>query len=346
MNEPSQAPLQQANRFTEAQFRALKPEPMAMSTPPSLNAAVCYDDEVFTAQAAAADATRQQNNRHSFWYWLGALASLTVIASWQWGIFIIDSWQTSPWQGGAVSALTGFVFLLAGRAGWAEWRLWRQLKQREEWRQTSARLVQSVQFGEALPLCRQIYSAMPSSAATDDRWQQFINQQRAEFSDAETLKLFEQQLLQAADLPVEQQIRQAALQTGVAVAMSPFALADMLLVLWRGSLMLREIALLYGCSLGRLRTLRLMKKFVHTVFFTGASEIAVDLGTDFFGAELTGKLSARLGQGVMAAVLMARLGRFAQQELRPLPQAPVGANLLNQVVQDLIQKLKPSSSAN
>ncbi len=345
MTEQSQAPLQQANRFSQAQFQALKPEISEVMVQPSLSAAERFDDRVFVELAPTEPAPNKSSKR-SFYYWLGALTSLTLLAVWQWLTFISESWQASVWQGGAVSALTGFVLLLLGHAGWKEWRLWRQLRQRQEWRQTSARLVQSVQFGEAMPLCQQIRQMMPSSAVTESCWQQFISQHRAEHSDAETLRLFEMNLLQTADIPVQQQIRQAAMQTGVAVAMSPFALADMLLVLWRASLMLREIACLYGCSLGRLRTLRLMKKFVQTVFFVGASEIAVDLGSDFVGAELTGKLSARLGQGVMAAVLVARLGRFAQQELRPLPLATVEPTLIAQVVQDLLQKLKPAPNAN
>ncbi len=90
-----------------------------------------------------------------------------------------------------------------------------------------------------------------------------------------------QTLLQAADSRVQQQIRQAAMQTGVAVAMSPFALADMVLVLWRGSLMLRETASLYGGSVGKIRSLALLKQFIQTLFFTGASEMAVDVGSDF-----------------------------------------------------------------
>ncbi len=39
------------------------------------------------------------------------------------------------------------------------------------------------------------------------------------------------------------------------------------------------------------------------------------------GAELTGKLSMRAGQGLIAGMLVARLGLAAQQLLRPLPLA-------------------------
>jgi putative membrane protein len=203
-----------------------------------------------------------------------------------------------------------------------------------------------VQFGEAMPLCQQMYASMDNTSFITPFWQQFSQQHKAEFSDAEVLQLFEKTVLQPIDSLVDQQIRQAAMQTGVAVALSPFALADMLLVLWRGSLMLRETAALYGAPVGKLQSLRMMKKFIKTLFFTGASEMALDVGSDLLGAELTGKLSARLGQGVLAGVLVARLGRFAVQELRPLPKAIEEKMLIRQVATDLLQRLKPGTTAN
>lgn len=334
--------LKQASRFSAADFQTLQP---VQSEPAQLQAAVRYADGAF-AQSKVVQNTEPQQSDRSLWYWLGAFVSLTFLAAWQWADFVSASWQASMWQGGAVTALTGFAAVLVGRLGFREWRLWRQLRQRQHWRQAAERLQASLQFGEALPLCQQIHHAMPAGTATDSVWQQFLTQHQAQFSDAETLRLFEQTVLQAADSRVQQQIRQAAMQTGVAVAMSPFALADMVLVLWRASLMLREIASLYGCSVGKLRSLRLLKKFVQTLFFTGASEMAVDLGSDLVGAELTGKLSARLGQGVLAAALVARLGKFALQELRPLPLTLSEPALINQVIQDLLTKFTSGKTAN
>lgn len=339
---PTDPALKQASRFSAADFQTLQ---SVQPEPAQLQAAVRYDDSAFEQAEPVVNTEPQQTDR-SLWYWMGALASLTLLAGWQWADFISTSWQASLWQGGAVTALTGFAAVLVGRVALTEWRLWRQLRQRQHWRQAAERIQASLQFGEALPLCQQIRHAMPAGTATETLWQQFLTQHQAQFSDAETLRLFDQTVVQAADSRVQLQIRQAAMQTGVAVAMSPFALADMLLVLWRSSLMLREIASLYGCSVGRLRSLRLLKKFVQTLFFTGASEMAVDLGSDFVGAELTGKLSARLGQGVLAAVLVARLGKFAQQELRPLPLTAAEPALIRQVMQDLLTKFTSGKTAN
>lgn len=282
----------------------------------------------------------------NFWWWGGAFASLTALALWQWATFVMDSWQAGLLQGGLVSLLTFSVSALLARFGYSQWRLSRQLKQRQHWRLAELRLNQSEQFGEAMPICTQIHASMQQQLLVTPLWQEFKQQHKAEFSDTEVLQLFEITVLKPVDKLVEQQIRQAAMQSGVAVALSPFALADMLLVLWRGSLMLREISALYGSPIGKLQSMRMIKKCIKTLFFTGASEMAVDVGSDLLGAELTGKLSARLGQGLLAGVLVARLGRFAQQELRPWPKKEPEQILLRQVAGDLLQKLKPGTTAN
>lgn len=336
--------LKKAVVFDEAGFQALKPD---LSKTQHVTPAQQFQSAEFSTTSVPSDIKHQtaKPERH-FWWWAGALASLTGIALWQWGTFVAQSWQAGIFQGTLVSALTVCGAALVARFGYQQWRLQRKLKQRQQWRQASLRLQQSVQFGEALPMCHQMYASMDNEAVLMPLWQQFEQQHKAEFSDSEVLQLFEVTLLQPIDISVEQQIRQAAMQTGVAVALSPFALADMLLVLWRGSLMLREIAVLYGAPVGKLQSMRMMKKYIKTLFFTGASEMALDVGSDLLGAELTGKLSARLGQGVLAGVLVARLGRFAVQELRPLPKASEEQMLIRQVATDLLKKLKPGTTAN
>jgi putative membrane protein len=43
---------------------------------------------------------------------------------------------------------------------------------------------------------------------------------------------------------------------------------------------------------------------------------------------------------------VARLGRFAQQQLRPLPGAISDKSLVKQVLTDLVKRLAPGATAN
>jgi putative membrane protein len=200
-----------------------------------------------------------------------------------------------------------------------EWRLWRRLAKTRAWQQAHQRIHASIQYGEAQQLCLDIAAVLPESTKQDVAdWKA---QKQAEHSDQELLDLFELKVLSKADAKVRQQIHQASADAAMAVAVSPFALADMLLVMWRTSKLLRQMAETYGASLGQLRSLLLIKHLFAALLWAGSSELALDLGSDVLGAELTSKLSMRAGQGLIAGMLVARLGLAAQQLLRPLPLA-------------------------
>ncbi len=53
--------------------------------------------------------------------------------------------------------------------------------------------------------------------------------------------------------------------------------------------------------------------------YAGASELIADFGTEMIGADLLGKLSGRLAQGLGAGMLTARLGVRTMQLCRPIP---------------------------
>lgn len=338
--------LKKTTAFSEADFVSLQPklsQTESSGTQSQLQQTQIFTEDEFQPDSAAEQIIANKRQDRSLWLWSAALASLTLVAGVQWWQFIETSWQSGMLQGVAVSGLTVLSGLLLARFGYREWRLRRQLRLRKLWRDDSVRLQQSMQFGEAYPMCQQMMSAMNPENSQD--WQSFLQQRKAEFTDAELLQLFDITVLTHVDKAAELQIRQAAMQTGVAVALSPFALADMALVVWRGTMMLRELSVLYGAPVGRLRSLAMMKEFIKTVFFTGAAEMAVDVGADLLGAELSGRLSARLGQGVLAGVMVARLGRYAQQQLRPLPMAISDKSLVKQVLADLVKRLNPASTA-
>ncbi len=227
-----------------------------------------------------------------------------------------------------------------------EWRLWRRLAKTRSWQKAHQRIHASIQYGEAEQLCLDIAKVLPESTKQDVAdWKA---QKQVEHSDQELLDLFELKVLSKADAKVRQQIHQASADAAMAVAVSPFALADMLLVLWRTSKLLRQMAETYGASLGQLRSLILIKHLFAALLWAGSSELALDLGSDVLGAELTSKLSMRAGQGLIAGMLVARLGLAAQQLLRPLPLAKSQKlsllDLSKALVRRLLGKANPLST--
>ena len=295
----------------------------------------------FSAQTAPVKPLEIETKART-WPWLIGLGLVGLFAVRQWSQWLIESWQHSIIDGSLVTALTLLALVLLGKFSYQEWRHWQLIAKRQAWREQANRLQNTLQFGEASKLCEDITLSLPE-AVVQSAQLNFANSCRPEHSDAERLQLFERIVLQEIDRLVAERISEASIQTGVAVALSPFALADLLLVLWRASRLVREISALYGEKPGLRQRFGLLKKFVETLFWTGASELAIDLGSDFFGAELSSKLSARAGQGVLAGLLVARLGRFVQQQLRPLPLALPAPSSSKTLFAAIVKKLQGKS---
>ena len=288
--------------------------------PATLKSAGYYDEtDVIAPDEAEPVLTLRQTGR---WWWRLAGATLVAIillSVWQWGLMVQQSWQSSVLQGALLSVISAALLTLLTTVLWREVRLWRRLARNRQWQHSAQRIRHSVQFGEAEPLCRQVAASLPATAAITAAVQQWQDALRAQHSDEEQLQLFEHFVLSELDKQAQQLVYRAATDTSLAVAISPFALADMLLVLWRSSRLLRELAQLYGGAIGQLRSLVLLKQFMAALLWAGGSELALDMASDAIGSELTAKLSARAGQGVIAGLLVARLGNLAQQQLRPFP---------------------------
>lgn len=285
----------------------------------------------------------QVESKQRVWPWLIGLGVVSLFALRHWSQWLIESWQLSIIDGSLVTALSVLVLALLGKFSYQEWRHWQVIAKRRAWREQASRLQNTLQFGEASKLCHDITLSLPSEVVQTAQIN-FANSVRPEHTDAERLQLFERIVLQEVDRLVSERISEASIQTGVAVALSPFALADLLLVLWRASRLVREISALYGDSPGFRQRFGLLKKFIETLFWTGASELAIDLGSDFFGAELSSKLSARAGQGVLAGLLVARLGRFVHQQLRPLPLVLPAPSSSKTLLAAIVQKLQGKSA--
>lgn len=285
----------------------------------------------------------QVETKGSTWPWLVGLGVVGLFAVRQWSQWLIESWQQSIIDGSLVTALSLLLIGLISKFSYQEWRHWQAIAKRQKWRENANRLQNTLQFGEASKLCHDITLSLPADVVRSAQLV-FANSCRPEHTDAERLQLFERIVLQEVDRLVAERISEASIQTGVAVALSPFALADLLLVLWRASRLVREISTLYGDSPGFRQRFGLLKKFIETLFWTGASELAIDLGSDFFGAELSSKLSARAGQGVLAGLLVARLGRFVHQQLRPLPLVLPAPSSSKTLFAAIVQKLQGKSA--
>lgn len=264
--------------------------------------------------------------------WLTALVGLTLTyGAVEWGLWWWQSIQQHWLLGTLVSAISVTALGWGGQLLYRLRRNRQQLvvvnQQRERWLSCQLR-------SDSETLITQLCRELPVRATAPAP---------AHLNGSEHLQWFHQTHLVAIEQKIDALATEAACQTGIAVALSPFALADMLIVAWRSQRLIGQIAQAYGASPDAWLRLSLLRRFITTVATAGSAEMLSDLTTDFFSAELAGKLSARVGQGVLTASLMLKLADACKREFSPAPVARLPANAVRQLTNDLLRRLSVSA---
>ncbi|MGI2260861.1 YcjF family protein [Shewanella sp. GXUN23E] len=258
----------------------------------------------------------------------------------QTGLTLYDAWTSSPWLFGFYGTVAGVSLLWLGRGLWREYRLLARLKRSQQDRADGERLLKSMQQGEAAEFIEQACRDLPADANTE----RFLASRRDDHNDAEQLLLFDDLVLQGVDQKARAIVRRYAGESAILLAASPLAVLDMALILWRNQKMIRDVAACYGIELGYWSRVKLVRGIVTNILYAGATEVVVDLGSQMLSMELTGKLSARLAQGLGSGMLTARLGYQAMALCRPLAFRADNRPKLSQLHRELLTELKTFSA--
>ncbi|MFT5923221.1 MAG: putative membrane protein [Paraglaciecola sp.] len=256
--------------------------------------------------------------------------------------FIISMIEQIDWLAGVWLAIFSVLGILVMRQVFVEYRGLKQLKHQDDIRTKSKQMAITSVIGLAEQHCFNIAKSLPND------YQHLVLIWRESFAphhcDSEVLSLFEHLVLAPIDKLAMQQVSKNASAASVMIAVSPFALLDMLIVLWRNIQMLNQVSEIYGLHLGYWGRVKLIRKIFHTMLYAGAAEILSDAGNYSLSAGLAGKLSTRIAQGMGAGVLTARIGLKAIDECRPLPwisKPKPGVSVISkQLLADLNKQLK------
>ncbi|WP_299788109.1 TIGR01620 family protein [uncultured Shewanella sp.] len=284
--------------------------------------------------------TKPQGKRR--WSLLAKLSALGVF-----GLVITETllglrsaWGESPWLFGLYSGVTAVISLWAGTLAVSEWRKLVRLKSVEEAQQTGDRLSQSMQVGEADKFINKLLDQLPKEVDLS----RYLSSVREEHNDAEKLILFDELVLSERDLIAKKLVRRFSQESALLLAASPLAFLDMAIILWRNQRMIYKIAECYGIELGYWSRIKLIRGIITNIVYAGTSEIITDLGTQLLSVEMSGKLSARLGQGLGGGLLTARLGYQAMALCRPISFQENARPKLSGIHKELLLDLKDLSS--
>ncbi|RTE67749.1 DUF697 domain-containing protein [Amphritea opalescens] len=244
------------------------------------------------------------------------------------------------------SVASAFVLLISLVGGMGVRLLWRYLGDREnlealdEIQRDAERLAAANDFGDAQQFIKKLqtfYADKPQAIF----YQRCVDQLPDYSNDREVIEHIERVFIQPLDQEALRRVSSFSLQTGAAVAVSPWASLDMLLSLWRSLKMIDEVAQVYGIRPSLPNRYKLLKQVIHQLIFVGATDIMVDqLMSEFGAASLTTMTSTRIGQGVGAGIYTARIGIAAMKVSRPIEFSGSNTPKLKSVIGPMINHIK------
>lgn len=271
---------------------------------------------------------------------LAALVLFVLAAVAQTVQWLVESAQTGQW----IAFVAALACLLASFVGVGvlinEWAKLRWLRKYQHEQQISRDLWQDSRAAsgqKAQEFCKNALRRLPQSAQSEKRW---LSQLDDAYNGEEVLYLFSQTVLDPIDQRVKKLISKSAVESAALVALSPLAVADILMVAWRNFALVNQISRAYGIEMGYFSRLKLFKLVLTNMVFAGATELALEAGTELISQNLTAKISSRAAQGIGVGLLTARLGLKAMEFCRPVAFQAENRPKLAEIRQTLLGSLK------
>jgi putative membrane protein len=161
-----------------------------------------------------------------------------------------------------------------------------------------------------------LYAGRPDTAKA----RRLVSAHLSEIIDGrDLLMLAERDLIAPLDARAKALASAAARRVSVVTAVSPRAFFDVAFVLYECVRLIRRTAEIYGGRPGTLGLFRLLKAVLSHLAVTGSMAVGDTILQQFVGHGIAGRLSAKLGEGVVNGLMTARIGLSAMDVCRPLP---------------------------
>ncbi|MFC5077954.1 hypothetical protein VTH8203_02595 [Vibrio thalassae] len=276
------------------------------------------------------------------WIATTLLTAFAGLVGWQAIDNVVTAANTGDWLSLGWSGLITAVAVLGIGAFGKELYKLRKLKDHFSVQEHAEALIANDGVGQGERFCQKLANEagiQPENPAFD-RWKNSVH---SAHSDAEVLNMYQSMVLKEQDKQALSAVSKLSGEAAILVALSPLAIADMLLIAWRNFRMIDKLSEVYGVELGYWSRLKLFKLVLMNIALAGASELAIESSADILSMNLAEKLSARAGQGLGVGLLTARLGLKTISLMRPIPfpneERPKLGSIRKSVLESLKSKL-------
>lgn len=220
----------------------------------------------------------------------------------------------------------------------------RQLAKAEKLRDKSARFVRERSHGEAEAFITELTS-LYEHTAQGALLTTCLDNQPDYLNDAEVIDYLSEHFVARLDEQAYRLIQKESVNIGALIALSPLAVLDALVALWRSFKLVNQINQIYGLSLTRVGQWQVFFKIIKMTLLAAGTEAAISMMIEKTSTGVAGVVAGSVAQGIGVGIYVSRLGQEAITQSRPIAsnsKAPLAVSVL---IDGILQKLKTKEAS-
>ena len=193
----------------------------------------------------------------------------------------------------------------------------RQLLQIDALREQAELFIRERSHGKSASFINQL-TQLYNHSPQGELLQKQLLQQPDYLNDAEIISYLSESFYYHLDQEAQQLITAESIKIGTLIALSPLAIVDSLVVLWRTMKMINQINTIYGLRLTRIGQWQVFIKIIKATLLAAGTEIAISSVVDKATTGVTGIVTASVAQGVGVGIYAARIGVESMKQMRQI----------------------------
>lgn len=261
-----------------------------------------------------------------------------TIFTWQCYVTLTELLASNIILGTAFGSLLAVFAVVISIEGFRFYKGQRQLAKAEKLQEQSARFLRERSHGKADDFISELKS-LYGKTIQGELLLNCLQQQPDYLNDAEVIEYLSEHFVDRLDQQAYRLIQNESVNIGALIALSPLAVLDALVALWRSFKLVNQINKIYGLSLTRVGQWQVFYKIIKMTLLAAGTGAAINTLVERTSVGVTGMVTGSVAQGIGVGIYVSRLGQEAVKQSRPIAsdnKAPFGVTVL---IEGIIQKI-------